>query len=184
MSGSSSDATLRLSLPTVETAARPLEQEVIELFEQLRNRILRYLLSLGLPAHDGEEIIQEVFLALFQHLRRGKSRANLRGWVFRVAHNLAMRQRNASRREVQDCTDPGEGADPSPNPEEQVLTNQRQQLLLAVVRALPEQDQYCLYLRAEGLKYREIADVLGISLGSVSNSLAKSLERLGRADGR
>jgi RNA polymerase sigma-70 factor (ECF subfamily) len=54
---------------------------------------------------------------------------------------------------------------------------------MAVLHALPEQDQACLYLRAEGLRYREIADVLDISLGSVSISLTRSLARLHRADG-
>jgi len=62
--------------------------------------------------------------------------------------------------------------------------SQRQNRLVAVLRALPEQDQRCLRLRAEGLRYREIADVLGISLGSVAASLSLSLERLGRADRR
>jgi len=68
------------------------------------------------------------------------------------------------------------------NPEEQVLSNQRQRRLLAVVLALPEQDRLCFSLRAEGLRYREIAEVLGISLGSVSVSLTRSLARLMRAD--
>jgi RNA polymerase sigma-70 factor (ECF subfamily) len=45
-----------------------LEVEVTELFEQLRDPLFRYLLSFGLSVQDGEEIIQEVFLALFQHL--------------------------------------------------------------------------------------------------------------------
>jgi RNA polymerase sigma-70 factor (ECF subfamily) len=49
---------------------------------------------------------------------------------------------------------------------------------------LPEQDRCCLGLRAEGLRYREIAKVLGMSLGAVSVSLQRSLARLGRADGR
>jgi RNA polymerase sigma-70 factor, ECF subfamily len=53
-----------------------------------------------------------------------------------------------------------------------------------VVRAMPEQDQCCLSLRAEGLRYREIARVLGISLGSVANSLERTLSRLARADER
>jgi RNA polymerase sigma-70 factor (ECF subfamily) len=48
--------------------------------------------------------------------------------------------------------------------------------------ALPKQDRMCLYLRAEGLRYREIANVLGMSLGAVSTSLTRSLERIGRAD--
>lgn len=164
------------------------EVEVVELFGELRDRLLRYMLVLGLSVHDGEEIIQESFLLLFQHLQRGKSRQNLRGWVFRVARNLALKQRAANqlrlRRIVEfDDTLPQQSVDRSPNPEEQLRSRQRQQRLLAVVNALPEQDQSCLCMRAEGLRYREIAEALGISLGSVAASLARSLARLGRADG-
>jgi RNA polymerase sigma-70 factor (ECF subfamily) len=68
--------------------------------------------------------------------------------------------------------------------EEQIAFSQRQRRLLAVLDALPEQDQRCLALRAEGLKYREIAEILGISLGSVSMSMARSLARLARSEGR
>ena len=67
-------------------------------------------------------------------------------------------------------------------PEESLAARQRHQRLLAVVSALPEQDQWCLSLRAEGLRYREIAEVLGISLGSVAASLEKSLSRLTRSE--
>lgn len=164
------------------------EIEVVQLFEELRDRLLRYLLVLGLSAHDGEEIIQESFLLLFQHLQRGKSRENLRGWVFRVARNLALKQRAANqlrlRRVVEfDETLPEQHVDRNPNPEEHLRCRQRQTRLLAVMRALPEQDQSCLCLRAEGLRYREIAEALGISLGSVAASLARSLAKLERADG-
>src|SRR5580658_99264 len=76
------------------------EQQVIQLFDELRNRLLRYLLALGLPVHEGEEVIQEAFLALFQHLQRGRSRQNLRGWIFRVAHNLGLKRRLARAREA------------------------------------------------------------------------------------
>jgi RNA polymerase sigma-70 factor, ECF subfamily len=160
----------------------------VELFEELRDRLLRYLLVLGLSAHDGEEIIQESFLLLFQHLQRGKSRQNLRGWMFRVARNMALKQRAANQLRLRRIVEfdealPEQHMDRNPNPEEQLRSRQRQARLLAVVGALPEQDQSCLWLRAEGLRYREIAQVLGISLGSVAASLARSLAKLGRADG-
>jgi RNA polymerase sigma-70 factor (ECF subfamily) len=71
----------------------PLEYEIVDLFTQFRNPLLRYVSALGLPLSDGEEVVQEVFLALFQHLRQGKPRTNLKGWVFRVGHNLALKQR-------------------------------------------------------------------------------------------
>jgi len=166
----------------------PLEQEVVGLFDQFQDRLLRYLLSMGVAAADAEEIVQEVFLALFQHLRRGKSRRNLRAWVFQVAHNLGLKQLSRMRRTKQTLVEP-EGlelerrlADRAPNPEDRLAANQRQEHLLGVLRAMPEQDQRCLSLRAEGLTYREIAQVLGISLSGVSLSLGRSLSRLARAD--
>jgi RNA polymerase sigma-70 factor, ECF subfamily len=174
-----------LTLPVVDstaTGSRPsrLEEQVIAMFEQLRNPLLRYLLSFRITLPDAEEIVQEVFLSLFQHLRRGKSGANLHGWVFRVAHNLALKNRMKAQRISPEEPEPR--IDSAPGPEEQAAEAQRQGRLLAVVRALPEIDQCCLVLRAEGLRYRDIAEVLGISLGTVANSLEKSLSRLSRAD--
>lgn len=174
--------TILRTVRTPETAPRKLEQgsleqEVIEMFTALRNPVLRYLVGIGLEIHDAEEIAQEVFLALFQHLRAGKSRRNLRGWVFRVAHNLGLRRRERARER-------GELpalADPSPNPEDQFLSAQRNLRILAVLGALPRQDRACLDLRAEGLRYREIAQALGMSLGAVSISLARSMARIARA---
>jgi RNA polymerase sigma-70 factor (ECF subfamily) len=179
----------RVRSPSECSKPSPLEEEVVILFDQLQDRLLRYLLSLGLAASDGEEIVQEVFLALFQHLQRGKPRHNLRAWVFQVAHNLALKQRNSNRRNRLSLVDCGTSVenvfvDRSPNPEDQLATNQRYVRLRDVLRALPEQDRRCLSLRAEGLTYREIAQVLEMSLGAVSLSLGRSLARFARADKR
>jgi RNA polymerase sigma-70 factor, ECF subfamily len=165
-----------------------VESEVIRLFDQFRTPLLRYALSLGLSVHDGEEVIQEVFLALFRHLQLGKPKENIQGWMFRVTHNLSLKCRRERQR-----SQSGAGLhvalaerrmDTAPNPEEQVLSAQRQSRLVAVLNALPEQDQMCLRLRAEGLRYREIARVVGMSLGAVSISLTRSLARLMCADER
>jgi RNA polymerase sigma-70 factor, ECF subfamily len=164
------------------TAPSALEDEVVHLFDQLRAPLLRYLLSLGLAVPDGEEIVQEIFLALFRHLREGKSRNNLRGWVFRVAHNLGLRRREAERRYTE--AENVHAHDPAPNPEVQFANVQRQNRMLAVLNALAGQDRHCLYLRAEGLRYREIAKVLDMSLGAVSNSLARSLARIAEVSER
>jgi RNA polymerase sigma-70 factor (ECF subfamily) len=188
-----SDAQREFALPAYplasedcEALAERLHDEVTLLFAQLRRPLLRYLLALGLPVHEGEEIVQEVFLALFRHLEAHKPRPNLRAWVFRVGHNLGLRQRYSQRENLCLSLEPQEWdmrqADPSPNPEEQAQQNQRRRRLRSVLRALPEQDQWCLCLRAEGFRYREIADILGMSLGAVSLSLTRSVTRLNRAD--
>lgn len=182
-----SDAMAALSAADVRRA-RPsaVEQEVIELFDQWREPLLRYLSSgSSIAFSDSEDIIQETFLALFEHLRRGKSRRNLRGWLFRVAHNLARKKYRSGQdsKNIPQSTIAIEDSliDPAPNPEDQVATDQTKRRLMAILQALPEQNRWCLYLRAEGLRYREIAEVLDMSLGSVSLCLERSLARIARA---
>jgi len=158
-----------------------LEEEVVGLFDRFRGPLLRYLVGCGLAVADGEEVIQEVFLSLFQHLQAGKPRENLPGWLFRVAHNLALKRRHRIRRDSEaraEAAAESKALDREPSPEEQVVMTQIQKRLLAVVRALPEQDRRCLSLRAEGLRYRDIAEVLGISESRVSQIRSKALGRL------
>jgi RNA polymerase sigma-70 factor (ECF subfamily) len=174
----------------VEAAGRnqpsAVEAQVLHLFDLLRNRLLRYLLSFSVAPADSEEVIQEAFLALFQHLQAGKPDENLHGWLFRVVHNLGLRRLRDGRRDpghLSSSSMPQEyhATDPAPNPEEEISSRQTRARLLAVVDALQEQDRRCLILRAEGLRYREIAAILDMSLSSVSASLSRSLAKIGRA---
>ena len=177
-------------LPAMLSQAEPrrsgLEDEVVELFDQMRGRLLRYLSSFRLPPMEAEEIVQEAFLALFQHLQRGRSRENLPAWLFRVAHNFALKRLQRARRDMENLSEWSDAVeksavDPAPSPEAEFSTAQVQKRLRSAVHALPEQDRRCLMMRAEGLRYREIAEVLNISLGGVCLSLERSLARIARA---
>ncbi|MGJ5819875.1 RNA polymerase sigma factor [Paludibaculum fermentans] len=158
----------------------PTHDEVVRFFTELRTPLLRYLYTLGLPLSEGEDVIQETFLALYRHLLEEKPRDNLHGWIFRVARNLALKrlQRTATTAVDPDYTTL---ADPSATPEQQALRNQQQRAIQSVIAALPELDRQCLYLRAEGLRYRDIAQALNISLGSVAQALSRALDKLARA---
>jgi RNA polymerase sigma-70 factor (ECF subfamily) len=122
-----------------------------------------------------------VFLALFQHLRSAKPRDNLRGWLFRVAHNISLKRLSRERRDLAIFSQVSAeqlAVDPAPNPEEHLMHSRLEQRVAAVIKALPEQDRTCLSLRAEGLNYREVAEVLNLSLGTVALALARSLARI------
>lgn len=168
----------------VPAQADEVREAVLRLFDTHRDGVARYVRSVGVAREDCEDVVQEVFLALFHHLARGRPRTNLRGWIFRVAHNLALRHRarELRRQRVGSFIARRSAVDSTPTPEERYVSHQLRTRLLTVANALPDRDRRCLQLRAEGLRYREIAHVLGVSLGTVANTMARALVRLRRAD--
>jgi RNA polymerase sigma-70 factor, ECF subfamily len=183
------ESTVELAFLTLSEAERAaartaIEDRVLLLFNECGSGLRRYVASFGLSIDESEDVVQEVFLSLFRHLLLGRSQRNLRGWLFRVAHNLALKQRHAvQRRNSRHCDDlPLDRVDASANPEEQLAEAERRKQAYAVLRALPARDRRCVFLRAEGLRYREIGRVVGLSLGAVAKSLTRSLTRLTNAE--
>ncbi len=163
----------------ITNVASSLERELMAMHADLRLPLLRYAISFGLPVQDSEDVVQETFLALFRHLQRGRSRENLRSWVFRVTHNLALKRR--VRRKDETWVEEERHNlvfDLTPGPEDILLFQERQERLQRVMRALPENHQACLRLRAEGLRYREIAEVLGEPANTVKSRHRRALAAL------
>lgn len=157
----------------------PVQAEVVRLFTELRVPLLRYLHLLGLHGGDGEDVVQETFLALYRHLLGGKPRDCLQGWIFKVARNIALKrlQRTASsvcQSELLPI------ADPTADPEQRAVRVQQGRAIQNAIAALPDFDRQCLCLRAEGLRYRDIAAALEVSLGSVALALSRALIKLAR----
>ena len=177
-------ATLAVDPPA---ATQEVQARVLALFDECAPGVRRYVASFNLDATTTDDVVQEVFLALFRHLTLGRPGTNLNGWLFRVAHNLSLkqRQRTARRGRVEgpwDAISTDDILDSQLNPEERLAEQQRQRRLVNVVRLMPERDRRCLSLRAEGLCYRDIAKTLGVSLGSVAKSVVRALSRLTAAD--
>ena len=189
ISSATRESTLRLSaLETSDVLEEmALQQDVLALFDRFREPLVRYVCACGIAAGEGEDVVQEVFLLLFRHLQRGRSRSNLQGWLFRVAHNLALKRRARLWREaarVQREVQTALRIDPELTPELRLVDRERRQRLCSVFSALTQRERQCLHLRHDGLRYREIAKLLGISLGAVAKSVARAIGRLERADQR
>ena len=164
-----------------------LEREVLCLFDDYQRPLLRYVASFGLSRQEAEDVVQEVFLSLFRHLLLGRSRSNLPGWLFQVAHNVALRQRRRRRHWwslLAHGSTTDDRVDPAANPEDRLTEADQQRRWQRVLSALPERDRQCVLLRAEGLKYRDISAALGISLGAVAKSMARAVDRLRNVDER
>jgi RNA polymerase sigma-70 factor (ECF subfamily) len=163
-------------------SASSLEQKTAELFELLYEPAYRYVRSLIGSTAEAEDLAQEAFLRLYASLQKGQAVGNVRSWIFRVAHNLAidhLRKMSHSEQAVPEVWQASEERpDLAPNAEQRLLEQERLQRLHRAMMRLSPQERYCLELRAEGLGYREIAEVLGISVSSVNTFLSRGVKKI------
>jgi RNA polymerase sigma-70 factor, ECF subfamily len=159
------------------------EQRTVQLYDTLRPSLYRYLINIGLSPQDVEEVVQEAFLRLYRHMRSGGSEENLRAWIYQVAHNLSSNFRKSRRRLVDTTPELWEQLsqsifDEAPGPEEQLLRKEQYFRIHDGLSKLTQLQRDCLNLRLEGLRYREIGEVLNVSTSTVAGSLRNAITNL------
>ena len=173
MSGDS----LPLTLPLPRFATESCEASA--LYRELRQPLLRYLVCLGLPADEAQDVVQDAFLALHQHLAASGSQENIRAWLFRVAHNRARnRQQSYDRRFGAPLDSDFDSVVDEATPEQAVLRKEKFRRLGEAIRLRNEPERECLLLRAGGLRYREIGQVLGIPTSTVGDTVDRAIRKL------
>jgi len=156
-----------------------LQEQVARLFEEARDDVYRYLLTLGLYPPRAQETTQEVFLRLYATMRKGEEIRNPRAWIFRVAHNLGLKIRARQHSEQPFDADLGSRyASRQDTVEADLIERERIARFHNAVEGLSEQQRRCLFLRLEGLRYPEIGDTLGISPSAVGEFLRRAMARL------
>lgn len=179
-SGAADISFLKLDGAFLSEKKPSVRDQVRQLFEEHRDRIYRYLCALGASPADGEELTQETYLRLFQLLRDGGKVDNHRAWLFRVAHNLWRDEGRNRIRRPKASMNSDELVDPQPNPESLLADRQRQIRLRTAIDQLTELERSALYLRSEGLSYREASDVLGVSISTIAAAVRRAVEKIGR----
>lgn len=154
-----------------------LEETVVDLYAAMRPGLVGYAYQVLGAAGDAEDLVQIAFLKLFDQLSRKIEIQNLRSWLYRVVHNLAIdqvRRQGIHNSAVEEWLVRKEGATSGGSTEDILI--QRQRIALSL-QCLNERERHCLRLRAEGLSYKEIAEVLAISAKAVSVYLARGLKK-------
>jgi RNA polymerase sigma-70 factor (ECF subfamily) len=153
--------------------------EATTLYHELRKPLLRYLVCLGLSSDEAQDVVQDAFVSLHQHLASGGSQENIRSWVFRVAHNQARNRQNSYERRFGTPLDAGvDSILDEATPERVVLEKEKFRRLGEAIRLLAESERECLLLRAGGLRYREIGEVLGIPTSTVGDTVDRAIKKL------
>lgn len=161
-----------------DRATLTLQDQVAQLFEEARDDVYRYLLSLGLYPPQAQEATQEVFLRLYVTLKKGEDIQSHRAWIFRVAHNLGLKTRAKQNQAPFDPELELKLVAPEMNPEQTALDREQKLRFHRAVERLSEQQRRCLFLRLEGLRYPEIGAALGISASAVGEFLRRAMVKL------
>jgi RNA polymerase sigma factor (sigma-70 family) len=121
-----------------------------------------------------EDVVQDTFLKLSSDARLlARPDHEVTAWLRRVALNLAFNRLRSQRRDrarlprVTEIAADGSG-------EQAVLRHEAQMEVRQALAGLPERQRACLLLRHSGYSYAEIAETLGIALGSVGVLLARA----------
>jgi RNA polymerase sigma-70 factor, ECF subfamily len=157
--------------------SHPAAVETNELFREHGAAVYRFALVLVRHRQDAEDVVQETFLKLLQHIEAGGERSNLRGWLFTVAAHAARDRQRRRWKWLPWTSAPERAVEPVALPDE----DGRYRALREAVHALSDRDRLLLALRAQGLSYREIAAAANINDTSVGRLLARATERWSRA---
>ena len=168
------------------------DEEAYEiLIDRFQQPVYNLIYRLMDDSSEASDVVQEVFLKVFRHVDVFRGQSSLKTWIYRIAVNEAHNHRRwfsrHRRREVGlEREDPDGGlvtheyvADPGRSPFEQVSDRETRDCVEGMIGNLNPAFRAAVILRdLEDMSYDEIADVLGISLGTVKSRILRGREAL------
>jgi RNA polymerase sigma-70 factor, ECF subfamily len=151
------------------------ERLFLELFTAHKQRIERLCYGYLGSSEDLEDVFQEIMINVWNALPKFRSEAQPFTWLFRIAVNTVLihRRRRRPTEPLPELEDRACGA------QQNLEDAERLAGLRKAVASLPDQDRLIVTLLLEGLSYKEIADVTGITVTYVGvkiNRIKQALE--------
>ncbi len=152
------------------------EAAFAELYDLYAPPIYNYLLRLVNEPAVAEEILQEVFLAMWQGAHRFREEAKVKTWLLRIAHHQAVSWLRRTRAAL--WPDDELEADDDPIEEHLARSWQIDQVRAALVQLTPKHRAVIELTFVQGLSYAEIAEVMSCPIGTVKSRMSYALSRL------
>lgn len=153
------------------------------LFEAFYAQLVRFAFAYAPPKENAEEVVQDVFLTIWERRRTLPDVQNLRAYLFAATRNRCFRQH---RRYPFDFVSLGEPdalhTTTAPDPEYLLVATETQRAVERAVAALPPRCRLIFQLvREQGLSYREAAEVLDLSPRTIEAQMGIALRKLSEA---
>ncbi|MGQ0765269.1 MAG: sigma-70 family RNA polymerase sigma factor [Gemmatimonadota bacterium] len=162
------------------------ERAFQELVERYQARLLNFIYRTISDRERAEDLVQEVFIRVYRHIRRFDRSKKFSTWIYTIASNLAKNElRNRSRNPLvlfqtirknwQDDDRPLQFEDPETRPDDLFRKRHLRELVENAVGQLPEHHRQVFVLRElEGKSYEEIAEITSCNLGTVKSRLNRA----------
>lgn len=178
------------------------DDELRRRFERYFGPVYYFFLNRGLPREEARDLTQETFLRVYQSMSGFRGEASFETWMFQIATNLwrnHVRSRHAEKRSAQEVSleaaaeegrqlpldRPLPGRAPQAGPLDGLLAGEQRAVLRQALAELPPKMRRCVLLRIDqDLKYREIAELLRVSIETVKSQLSQARDRLEAEVGR
>jgi len=160
------------------------------LVERYQSRVLRLALEMVKNRHDAEDIVQESFVKAYLALRSFKGESSFYTWLHRIAYNMAIDFRRKNLKHVVNAEEYNDasmvaadqmeiGGRTDANPHSNLFHKERLEKIRGALSGISEEHRAVVVLReVEGMSYEEIADVVGISKGTVMSRLHYARKKL------
>ncbi|MCC0176227.1 sigma-70 family RNA polymerase sigma factor [Waterburya agarophytonicola K14] len=169
---------------------QPDKAAFAELLRRYQSHLNRLFYHLAPDWQERADLAQEVWIRVYRNIHRLQDPAKFRGWLSRIATNLfydELRKRKRvspplsldAPRYVEDGEMSWELPDNAPSPDDDLATREFYEHLRTAIAQLPETFRTTIVLREiEGLPYEEIAEMTGVSLGTVKSRIARARLKL------
>ncbi len=167
--------------------ADPFEIEALSFLDALYRTGLRMTRSEA----EAEDLVQETYIKAFRHRDQFTPGTNLKAWLFRILTNtfINLYRRKAARPETTELDDVDESilyrhmrdvspGSSSPDPEAELINSTLSSEVKEALESLPEKFRTTVLLDVEGFSYKEIAQMLGIPIGTVMSRLHRGRKYL------
>ncbi|WP_008312176.1 sigma-70 family RNA polymerase sigma factor [Leptolyngbya sp. PCC 6406] len=173
-----------------QTQNRPDKVIFSELVRRYQSHVERLLYHLAPDWSDRADLSQEVWIRVYRHIHRLHEPNRFKGWLSRITTNLfydELRKRKRHRsplsldapRLLDDGEVDWELPSQEPSPVDTMMTDEFYGQLHKAIATLPEVFRTTIVLREiQGLSYEEIAEITGVSLGTVKSRIARARHRL------
>ena len=170
----------------VATAVDGVEGSFEELVRRYQRPISAYVYRMVGNYESALDLTQEIFIKVYNSLRRYREEFKFSTWIYKIAHNSAVDhlRRNATREQSLVVGPEGDQFDlplesTRLSPEQESERKERRGEIESVVRTLPANYRELIILRhSQDLSYEEIVEVTGLPLGTVKNRLFRAREMM------